>query len=389
MEMTSYERVKATLEHREPDRVPFDLGGTVLTGMNRHCYVRLRDYLGLPKREIRILDVMQQLARIDEDMAEYLKTDVGCVDPSPPSSSPLAKPPALEGEYYTMTDEWGIQWKMPAQGGHYYDMADQPLKHAETPADLDTFPWPDPSDPARFAGLKKAADSYVNEQKKAYILGRQYAGIWETALWMSGFEKFFMDMLANETFAHALMDTITELKMQYWSNALDAVGDNVLIMSEADDLATQNSLLCSVDLYRKLVHPYHKKLFDFIKGKARNKVYVFYHTCGAVKPLIPLLIEEGVDILNPVQVKADDMDTRELKREFGREITFWGGGVDTQHVLPFGSPQEVRDEVKRRIDDLAPGGGFVFAAVHNVQSDVPPENYMAMWETMREYGLYG
>ncbi|TVR67003.1 MAG: hypothetical protein EA427_15090 [Spirochaetaceae bacterium] len=268
-------------------------------------------------------------------------------------------------------------------------MADQPLKHAETPADLEKFPWPDPSDPARFARLKQSADSYVYDQKKAYILGRQYAGIWETALWMSGFEKFFMDMLTNETFAHALMDRITELKMEYWSHALDAVGDNVLIMSEADDLATQSSLLCSVDLYRKMVHPYHKKLFDFIKRKARNKVYVFYHTCGAVKPLIPLLIEEGVDILNPVQVNADDMDTRELKREFGREITFWGGGVDTQHVLPFGSPREVRDEVKRRIDDLAPGGGFVFAAVHNVQSDVPPENYMAMWEAMREYGLYG
>lgn len=389
MEMTSYERVKAALEHREPDRVPFDLGGTVLTGMNRHCYARLRDHLGLPKREIRILDVMQQLARIDEDAAEYLKTDVGCVDPMPPATSPLAKPPALEGQYYTMTDEWGIEWKMPAQGGHYYDMADQPLKHAETPADLEKFPWPDPSDPARFARLKQSADSYVYDQKKAYILGRQYAGIWETALWMSGFEKFFMDMLTNETFAHALMDRITELKMEYWSHALDAVGDNVLIMSEADDLATQSSLLCSVDLYRKMVHPYHKKLFDFIKRKARNKVYVFYHTCGAVKPLIPLLIEEGVDILNPVQVNADDMDTRELKREFGREITFWGGGVDTQHVLPFGSPREVRDEVKRRIDDLAPGGGFVFAAVHNVQSDVPPENYMAMWEAMREYGLYG
>ncbi len=388
MEMTSFERVKAALEHREPDRVPFDLGGSVLTGMNRHCYSKLRNYLGLPEREIQIQDAMQQLARIDDDAAAYLKTDVGCVDPQPPSSPGLAKAPAIDGDYYSMTDEWGIEWKMPASGGHYFDMADQPLKAAETAADLERFPWPDPSDPARYVALKQSADRYVHEQKKAYILGRQYAGIWETALWMSGFEKFFMDMLTNESYAHALMNKITELKMEYWGNALDAVGDNVLIMSEADDLATQSSLLCSVDLYKKMVHPYHKRLFDYVKKKAASKVYIFYHSCGAVKPLIPYLIEEGVDILNPVQVNADGMDTSELKREFGKEITFWGGGVDTQQILPFGTPQQVRDEVKRRIDDLAPGGGFVFASVHNVQSDVPPQNFMAMWETLREHGVY-
>lgn len=145
-------------------------------------------------------------------------------------------------------------------------------------------------------------------------------------------------------------------------------------------------------MYKQMVHPYHKRLFEFIKKKAEaqsnSKVYLFYHTCGAVKPLIPLLIEEGVDILNPVQVNAKDMDTHVLKREFGNDLTFWGGGVDTQHILPFGTPEQVRDEVKRRIADLAPGGGFIFNPVHNVQSDVPPENFMAMWETLQEYGNY-
>jgi uroporphyrinogen decarboxylase len=388
MGMSSFERVKAALEHREPDRVPFDLGGSVLTGMNRHCYEKLRNYLGLPEKEIVIQDVMQQLAKIDDDAAERLKTDVACADPLPPSEQGLSRPPTVKGEYYSMTDEWGIEWKMPIEGGHYYDMVDQPLKAAQTEADLEAFPWPDPSDPARFKSLKEQADRYVFEQKKAYILGRQYAGIWETALWMSGFEKFFMDMLSDEAYAHKLMEKITELKMEYWGHALDAVGENVMIISEADDLATQGSLLCSVDLYKKLVHPYHKRLFDFIKKRAQNKVYIFYHTCGAVRPLIPYLIEEGVDILNPVQVNASDMDTKVLKKEFGKDVTFWGGGVDTQRVLPFGTPEEVRDEVKKRIDDLAPGGGFVFAAVHNVQSDVPPENFMAMWETLQEYGVY-
>ena len=388
MEYTSFERVKAALEHREADRVPFDLGGSVLTGMNRHTYAKLRKYLGLADKDIEIVDPMQQLARIDQDMLDRLEVDVMCCDPSPPSKKGLAKDPVRDGDYYKMYDEWGIEWKMPAEGGHYFDMTGHPFKNVESAQALEEFPWPDPVDPARFATLKERADKYVFDWKKAYILGRQYAGIWETALWMNGFEKFFCDMIVNEEYAHALMNKITELKMRYWENALDAVGENVLVISEADDLATQNSLLCSVELYKKMVHPYHKKLFSFIKQKAKSRVYIFYHTCGACVPFIPLLIEEGVDILNPVQVSAAGIDTKMLKREFGKDITFWGGGVDTQRVLPAGSPNEVREEVKRRIEDLAPGGGMVFATVHNVQSDVPPENFMAMWEAMREYGVY-
>lgn len=388
MSYTSFERIKRTLEHKEPDRIPFDIGGSVLTGMNKVCYSNLRDYLKMPHKDIDILDEMQQLARIDEDMNKRLKVDVRCVDPLPPDKIGLYKSPVIDGKYYKRVDEWGIEWKMPIKQGLYYDMVKGSLTNANSTTDIENFPWPDPIDEGRFKNMKEKADRYVFEDKKAYILGRQYAGIWETALWMSGYEKFFVDMAINEKYAHALMNKITELKMQYWERALEEVGENVLIVSEADDLATQNSLLCSVDMYKRLVHPYHKKLFDFIKKKAKNKVYIFYHTCGACKPLIPYLIDEGVDILNPVQVNASDMDTKVLKREFGKDITFWGGGVDTQQVLPFGTPEQVREEVKKRIDDLAKDGGFVFAAVHNVQGDVPPENFMAMWETLQEYGKY-
>jgi uroporphyrinogen decarboxylase len=386
--MTRYERVKAALDHREPDRVPFDLGGSVLTGINRGAYKKLREHLGLPQREILILDATQQLARVDEDVLDRLGVDVACVDPEPPAGPTLARPAARDGDYWRMIDEWGISWKMPVTGGHYFDMTDQPLKDAESTSDLDSFPWPDPVQEARFVNLKSRADAVVFDEKKAYILGRQYAGIWETALWMCGFEKFFADMIVNEQFAHALMRKITELKMAYWEKALETVGSNVLIISEADDLATQSSLLCSPELYERMVSPYHKELFSFIRRKAKAPVHIFYHTCGAVKPLIPLLIQEGVDVLNPVQVNASGMDTKELKREFGKDITFWGGGVDTQRVLPFGTPAQVRDEVRRRIDDLAPGGGFVFATVHNVQGDVPPENFMAMWDALQEFGAY-
>lgn len=388
MRDSSYRRVKDALEHKEPDCIPFDLGGSVLTGMNRHGYVSLRKYLGMPVNDVTIIDEMQQLAKIDDDMISRLEIDVKCVDPSPANVSGLKSPAAIDGKYYKMVDEWGIGWKMPVDKGHYYDMTDHPLEDVESIEDIMKYPWPDPVDLGRFATMKQRADKYRYDDGKAYILGRQYAGIWETALWMSGFEKFFVDMMLNDDYAHALMSKITDLKMQYWDKALETVGDNVLIVSEADDLATQNSLLCSEELYKKIVHPYHKKLFDFIKKKAKSKVYIFYHTCGAVKPLIPYLIDEGVDILNPVQVNASNMDTKVLKREFGKDITFWGGGVDTQHVLPKGTPEQVREEVKRRIEDLAPGGGFVFAGVHNIQSDVPPENFMAMWETLQEYKKY-
>jgi uroporphyrinogen decarboxylase len=145
-------------------------------------------------------------------------------------------------------------------------------------------------------------------------------------------------------------------------------------------------MLISPNTYRKLVKPLHKELFDFIH--ARTKAKIFFHSCGAIRPVIPDLIEAGVDVLNPVQVSATGMDSADLKRDFGKDITFWGGGVDTQRVLGVGTPDDVRADVRKRIEDLAPGGGFVFATVHNIQGNVPAENILAMWETLQEYGKY-
>jgi uroporphyrinogen decarboxylase len=386
---TSYGRVKAALEHQEPDRVPFDLGGSVLTGMHRVAYERLRRHLGLAEVPIEIVDNIQQLARIHQDVLDVLQVDVRAVDPAPPASAPLATPVAEERGVRSFTDEWGITWKTPAGGGLYFDMRAHPLADAETIADLERFAWPNPLDPARFGTLKSRADRFVHEEKKAYVLGRSAAGIFEVALWMRGFESFFTDLALRPGFAGALLDIITELKMQYWGQALDTVGPNVLVVSEADDIATQRGPIISPAMYRTFIAPRHRRLFDFIRKRAQARVHIFYHSCGAVKDLIPQLLDEGIDVLNPVQVSADGMDTAELKRRYGSSLTFWGGGVDTQHVLPHGTPQQVRDEVRRRVEDLAPGGGFVFSTVHNVQADVPPENYMAMWEALQEHGAYG
>jgi uroporphyrinogen decarboxylase len=384
----SLERVVAALEHRELDRVPFDLGGSVLTGMHRTAYQNLRRYLGLHEVPIDIVDQAQQLARIHQDMIDRLRVDVRAVDPSPPASAPLATPIVEAESVQSYTDEWGIRWSTPAGGGLYFDMSGHPLADAESVADLEHFPWPDPLDPARFETLKERADRVVSEQKRAYILGPSARGIFEVALWMRGFEHFFLDMASQPEFAAALLDIITELKMHYWERALEVVGPNVLIVSEADDIATQRGPLISLEMYRQLIAPRHRRLFEFIKRRAQSRVYIFYHSCGAVQEFIPSLIEEGIDILNPVQVSAEGMDTGDLKKRFGRDLTFWGGGVDTQHVLPHGAPAEVAAEVRRRIEDLAPGGGFVFSTVHNVQADVPPENYMAMWEALQQYGSY-
>jgi uroporphyrinogen decarboxylase len=383
---TSRRRVETALNHQEPDRVPYDLGGTILTGIHHLAYRRLRRHLGLPAAEIQLEDPIQQLARVHDDVKERLRVDVYGVNPS--KSRGIAQPPWSEEGYDKLIDEWGIEWWKPQEGGFYYDMRRHPLSHLRRPEDLALHRFPDPLDPSRYEGMAEQADDLMNRRQVAYVLGRNAPGIFEIALWMRGFENFFCDMVADVVLAERLMDIICEIKMAYWAKALALVGPNVMIVSEADDLASQDRCLTSPELYRKLIKPRHTRLFRFIKQQAKVPVKIFYHSCGAVAELLPDLIESGIDILNPVQVSARGMDTRELKRRFGQDLTFYGGGVDTQRVLPRGTPQEVRDEVKRRIDDLAPGGGFIFNTVHNIQADVPPENLLAMWETLQEFGVY-
>ena len=383
---TSRRRVETALRHQEPDRVPYDLGGTILTGIHHQAYRRLRRHLGLPEVEVEIEDPVQQLARVHEDVKQQLGVDVYGLNPSKPRG--IGQPPWSEDGYDKLRDEWGIEWWKPQDGGFYYDMRRHPLAHIRSVEELAKHKFPDPLDPARYEGMAARANELMNQKQVAYVLGRNAPGIWEIALWMRGFENFFCDMAENPALAEALMDIICEIKMKYWARALERVGPNVMMVSEADDLASQNRLLCSPAMYRKFIKPRHTKLFTFIKKQARVPVKIFYHSCGAVAPLLPDLIESGIDILNPVQVSAAGMDTKELKRRFGKDLTFYGGGVDTQRVLPRGTPQDVRDEVRRRIDDLAPGGGFIFNTVHNIQADVPPKNIMAMWEALQEYGVY-
>jgi len=386
LEFTSYDRVRTALEHREPDRIPFDVGGAMVTGINVNALQNLKIYLGLAD-EVKVWDRITQLAETGDDFIKKFEIDVKNIGPEKPSNPILAKDLGLVGNHYRIIDEFGIGWQMPKNGGHYYDLYLNPLANAETVKDVENYQWPDPIDPARFVGLRERVEKVIYEEKKAYIMGRMNAGMWENATWMTGHEKFFMDMLLNKKLIHAIMGKMLEIKMKYWEKYLEIVGKNTMVVSTADDLGAQNSLLVSLDLYKEMIWPYHKKLFEFIKKKAKAKVYIFFHSDGAIMEAIPLLIEAGVDILNPFQVNCKGMNTKVCKKTFGKDITIWGGSCDPI-ILEFGTPEDVREETKKRIDDLAPGGGFVFAPIHIIQGGVPPENILAWWETLQEYGVY-
>ena len=382
--MNSRERLQLALNHKEPDRVPFDLGATVLTSIHHKSYRALRHFLKLAEIEPDLMDIVQQIVTVDDDVYNSLKCDVKNVAPGP---SATFERNIKEKEGYTyFYDEWGIGWKMPVDGGWYYDMFHHPLKDAKTITDIENYDWPDPLNEARFEGMAERAAQATRVENQGVFIGGMSAGIMEIAAWTRGFDNYFIDFVANEKLLVALMRKVMELKMAYWDRALGLVGDNVDAVHEADDFAGQYKMLISPAAYRRIVKPLHKELFDFIH--ARTEAKLFFHSCGSIRAVIPDLIEIGVDILNPIQVSATGMDSAELKKEFGEEVVFWGGGVDTQRVLGDGTPDEVRSETKRRILDLAPGGGFVFAAVHNIQGNVPPENIMAMWETLQEYGKY-
>ncbi len=381
--MNSKERVALALSHREPDRVPFDLGGTGLTTLHLTAYGNLRRRLGLPPVKPRVAAMAEQLAMVDDDVAGRLLADVSPVRPDPASGFEFVFHD--EGEYEAYFDEWGIGWRMPKDGGFYYDMYRHPLAGIESLAGMQAVRFPDPLDDRRFVTLRAQAEAAAAADKAVALWG-PCSGVLEVYSWMRGYEPFYVDLAIHQDLVASMLDRIVEWKCAFWERALREIGDLVDVVIEADDMAGQERLLFSPVTYRRLVKPRHKRLFEFIKAQAPVKV--FFHSCGAIRPLIPDLIEVGVDILNPVQVAAAGMDPVSLKRDFGRDLVFWGGGVDTQRVLGAGTPAQVRDDVRRNIEALAPGGGFVFAAVHDIQANVPVENIMAMWDAWHQYGTY-
>jgi uroporphyrinogen decarboxylase len=403
--MTHRERVLTALRHEEPDRVPLDLGGSQETTISAVAYRRLRAHLGLAVHGIRVDDPCQHTAVVDEDVREMFDLDVVPVFPRPrawrigtlPDGSAAEFPARFtperleDGSQVTRDASGNVLLRMPADG-HYFDPVYSPLAGATGLGDIDkhldsitSYDTPGYLD-AGYQDLGEHARR-LRAGTDCFLLGHFGGHIFQAGQSLRGWDTFLGDLLINRKFAEALMDRLAEANVARFARFAATVGPHVDGVIFEDDLGAQDRPLLAPDLYRRVVKPYHRRLYEFAKSVC--PAYRVLHTDGAVGPFIPDFIEMGIDVLNPVQPSAAGMDTKVLKREFGSSISFWGGGCDTQHVLPTGTPGEVADEVKRRIDDLAPGGGFVFAAVHNVLSDVPPENVAAMFRTARQYGTYG
>jgi len=377
--MTSRERVIAALNHREPDRVPVDIGGGGSTSISIEANERLMRHLGMEGRCAE-LSKLFRVAALDERVMQRLGSD--CRPFRSKSPRHWTPPPSEPG---MTVDIWGVTWKLQLIGeGHYYwEIARSPLANATT-ADLKHYPWPDPLDPGYTAGLRAEAESLFINTEYAIEASSGFSSFWELACNLRGLEQMLMDLVLNRRFVEALMEKVLEINLAGTERFLQEVGPYIQIYRTADDLATQGGLLMSLEMYRSRLKPYHRKYSEFVKS--HTSAAILYHSCGNMTNLIDDLAEIGVDAINPVQVSAMP-ETAKLKAQFGDRITFWGG-IDTQHVLPHGSVDEVTAEVRRRIHDLAPGGGFVLSAVHSIQADVPPQNIVAMAEAARKYGSY-
>jgi uroporphyrinogen decarboxylase len=385
--MTSRERLLTTLAHREPDRVPYDLSGSHVTAISQGAYRNLRAYLGLSPREPQWLDVVQQVVVPYDDVLERLHVDTRGLFPLTSHNWNVYEKLEDGGANWVYRDEWGLTHHFPKAAGAYFSIVAHPLAGADpVPAAVDDYPWPDAANPARIAGLREQVLAF-RAAGKAVMLKGLCAGIFEMAQRMRGMENALMDPMLYPEFSDRLIGRLADLKIAFWEMALGAVGDVVDVVVEGDDYGTQQSQLISHDQFRQHVRPHLRRVFAAIK-KAAPGASLFFHSCGNVRPFLPDFIEDGVDILNPVHISAAGMEPRALKRDFGGVVTFWGGGVETQEILPRGTPQQVRDDVRRNLEVLAPGGGYVFNTVHNIQNDVPPENIVAMWEALQEFGRY-
>jgi uroporphyrinogen decarboxylase len=382
--MTSRERLLTALEHREPDRVPIDLGGNQ-TGIHQVPYRALLAHLGLDE-PIEIMDAVQQLARPCEAVLERLRVDTRYIAAGAAEGfrGDIVTAERDGERWQDLIDEFGVRWSMPDSSPLYMDITHHPLADA-TVADVAAYPWPSGGDPGRFAGLRDRALQLRRETPYAVVSGISGV-VYETCWYMRGLQQWFMDMLQQPEFCEAMLDQTLRFWLDWFEAFLGEVGDVVDVIMIGDDLAGQTGPLFRPEFYRRVVKPRHRKLVQFIKSRTGAKIW--YHTCGACRAYIPDLLENGIDALNPVQISAAGMEPAQLKAEFGDRLVFWGGAIDAQHVLPQADPATVREHVRANLQTLKPGGGYVFNNVHNIQAGVPPENVLAMYEAAYEFGGY-
>lgn len=414
--MTSKERIQSALAHKQPDRMPVDFGGTSVTGI--HCKVveALRDHYGLEKHPVRIIEPFQMLGEVEPDLQEVIGVDcVGVFGQKNMFESDQTK-------MHEQTTPWGqkvlisegIDLTPDANGDIYVypggDRSVSPsgvmpsgcyfLNAIERQQEIDESKLDPEENIEEFGYISDSSLAHFTESVdraastgKAVVASFGSAALGDVALipaiglkepkGIRSVTEWYMSTLIRPDHIHAMFDKQVDIAISNYKKLWEAVGSKVdVVFTCGTDFGTQDSQFCSPETYDELWKPYYKRLNDWIHGNTTWKV--FKHSCGAVLPLIPNLIESGFDILNPVQINAKDMDSVRLKQEFGSKLTFWGGGVDTQKVLPDGTPEQIRRHVMGQYEVLGKDGGFVFNSVHNIQANVPIENMVAVIETIRE-----
>ncbi len=367
------QRILNALYHRQPDRVPLDLGSTIVTGISLGAYSRLKEYLKLDLGEVKVFDRTAQVALVDDEILNLFEIDTRGVLPGLPENRPQVELPAENG----FIDEWGLLRKMPP-GADSFFVANAPMAGELSLYAIAQYPWPDPGDAGRTRFLVKQVNDL--RQKGAWAILLSLPGNFiATSMLLRGFEDWYIDSALNPDLLGALMDQVLEIQMEMCANILAKVGGLVDVVVNLDDLATQDRLLVSLPSYHRLLEPRLVQFYDFVRGKTSARI--LHQTDGAVEPLLDSLIEMGIAAINPLQVSAQGMgDVEVLKTKYGSRLAFWGG-IDTQHLLPYGTLSEVRQTVEKMVNILNVDGGYVLSAVHNIQNDVPAQNIVAMYSS--------
>ncbi|MBN1582823.1 MAG: methyltransferase [Anaerolineae bacterium] len=408
---TSRERVLKAVSHQEPDRVPIDLGGHRSSGIMAIAYNKLKQHLGIGGGDIYVYDFVQQLAIVEPEVLDRFGVDTVelgrgfALDPADwrdwvlPDGTPckipaFIHPVQVDGDWHVCHED-GTLITIQKAGSLYFEQTCFPLRgrQAEGRDDLERAfekvmwaalgspPAPIGFDPGGLDQLRAGAKRLRATSERA-IVGLFGGSLLENSQFLYGMADLYMMLAAEPARAHRLYDALVEMHLENLEKYLSAVGPYIDIILFSDDLGMQTGPQISPRMFETFLQPRYKVMWQ--RAKQLAEVKVMLHCCGGIYPLLPGLIEAGLDIVQPVQTTSAGMEARQLKREFGRDLCLWGGGCNTQNILPVASPEEVAEDVRRRVEILAPGGGFVFQQIHNVMADVPPQNIVAMLGAVNE-----
>jgi uroporphyrinogen decarboxylase len=408
--MSSRERVRTSLAHQKPDRVPVDFGGHRSSGIAAIAYAKLRRHLGLPERPVRVYDMPQQLAVIDDDVLDRFGVDTiemgrgfalenkDWADWVLPDGTPCQVPawsrPERVGDRWVLrSPKTGVVVAHMPDGALYFEQThfpflDGPPDHDHLADHYSESMWTGVASPpgplAAAPGALRAGAERLRSRTDRAMIGLFGGNLLEMGTFMYRNDEFFMLLAGEPEAAHDFLEKTTATHLRNLERFLGEVGGLIDVILFGDDLGGQGGPLISPAMYREFFKPRHSELFRRAKELAPG-VKVMLHCCGGVRELLPDLIDAGLDAINPVQITCAGMDAAGLKRDFGRDLTFWGGGCDTRDILPLGSPEKIREHVLRQLEIMSPGGGYVFQQVHNIMADVPPENILAMFDAVREF----